>query len=99
MREVQDLVDAGDRWAYWLLEDPKLVTLGERVVAEDVLGAASYWDPPPEERNDWLCVEILPSVRAYLIEHRGHALIYLEEDMLMPDGPRANWAELRPVNG
>jgi len=86
--------DAGYRWAYWLLEEAGVVTIGERVVVDEVLRANSYWNPPPEEQNDWLCGRILPAVRSYLTEHHDHELVYIEEDFFDPDGPFSDWTDV-----
>ncbi len=87
--------DAGYRWAYWHLEEPRLVSLGEPVVVEAVLRADSYWNPRPDEQSDWLCKQVLSAVRRYLTEHREHKLVYIESDMVFdPDRPFSKWTDV-----
>jgi hypothetical protein len=91
-------VDAGYRWAYWVLEDPGLVAIGERIDAPRLLACHEYWNPPPDEQSPGLIVEILPRVRRYLEAHRDHGVIYLEDDLVFdPDGPCHGWAEIEEV--
>jgi hypothetical protein len=93
--DCKTYIDAGYRWAYWQLEDPRIVSPGEPVVVAQVLQTAPYWDPPLEDQTDWLCKQVLPAVRRYLTEHRGHRLVYLEADMVLdPERPRAKWIDV-----
>ena len=73
-------IDAGYRWAYWQLQHPGVVCLGEAVSASAVLAAADYWTPPPDEQSDWLMQEILPAVRRFFTEHSEHRLLFLEDE-------------------
>jgi hypothetical protein len=50
--DCKQYIDAGYRWAYWLLEHPGIVRLGEPVSASAVLATADYWTPPPDEQSD-----------------------------------------------
>lgn len=87
-------VDAGYRWAYWLLEDPGVVAVGQQVDVARLFACREYWTPPPGERGHGLADEILPRARRYLDEHRDHGVIYLEDDMVFdPDGPCHDWTE------
>ena len=72
-------VDAGYRWAYWLLEDPGLVDLNEGVEVPAVLAHTDYWNPPAEERSQWLCERVLPAVRRFLTDHGDHGIVYIDD--------------------
>lgn len=88
-------VDAGYRWAYWLLEHPGVVHLGEGVDVDAVLAREDYWNPSEEERSEWLCGEVLPRVRRFLTEHGGHGVVYIEEEHLSAEESlAANWMEV-----
>jgi hypothetical protein len=84
--DCKQYIDAGYRWAYWLLEHPNIVTLGEPVSFSAVLAAADYWKPPPDEQSDWLMQQILPGVRRFLADHSGHKVLYLEEEHFYGEG-------------
>lgn len=86
--------EAGYRWAYWHLEDPHVVALGEPVVAEDVLRAEGYWSPSKDDVSDGLARRILPAVKRYLTAHREHRILYLEEDMLQPGTGFWGWTDV-----
>lgn len=73
-------VDAGYRWAYWQLEHPGVVRLGEQVSESALLAALAYWQPPPDEQSEWLMQQILPRVRRFLAEHTAHRLLFLEDE-------------------
>lgn len=91
-------VDAGYRWAYWLLEDPGVVMIGKPVDAERLLALDEYWNPPPGERNPRLADEILRRARRYLDAHREHGVVYLQDDMVLdPDGACHDWLEILEV--
>jgi hypothetical protein len=93
-KDCETYTDAGYRWAFWLLEEPGIVQLGQSVTAEAILSVAKYWDPPAEDRSEWLCRRILPRVRRFLTAHQNHRLTYIEADSIFdPDGPCADWAE------
>ena len=42
-------VDAGYRWAYWTLEQPGVVSLGQAIELGEVFACEAYWNPPAEE--------------------------------------------------
>ena len=87
--------DAGYRWAYWLLENPGVVQLGEGIDVDSILGCRSYWNPPDAERSEWLCEKILPTVYRFLCEHRDHGLTYIEEEhILAEESLQRNWSEV-----
>lgn len=73
-------IDAGYRWAYWQLEHPDIVRLGEQFSTSAVLAATEYWQPPPDGQPDWLTEKVFPLVRRFFVEHDGHRLLYLQED-------------------
>ena len=74
--------DAGYRWAYWQLEDKGVITLGAPVDIDSVLSDHDYWNPDKSEKSEWLCTEILPSVRQFLEAHRAEGIEYVDEDFL-----------------
>ncbi|BAY10833.1 hypothetical protein [Calothrix sp. NIES-2098] len=78
--DCKKYIDAGYRWAYWLLENPGIIDKGERISAEQVFHAEKYWQPPPDESSPWLIKQILPAVHRFLSEHQQHCLLYLDED-------------------
>ena len=80
-RDHHTFIDAGYRWAYWQLEHSGLVTLAAPVEVAAVLAAKGYWQPPAEERSDYLD-DLLPRVRGFLDRHSGHELLYVESDWL-----------------
>ncbi|MDZ4659915.1 MAG: hypothetical protein SH868_20250 [Bythopirellula sp.] len=88
-------IDAGYRWAYWLLEEPGIVQRGEGVDVEVVFSCDEYWYPPAEECSEWLCEKILPSVRKFLEEHRSHGIVYIEEEHILAEQSiQYNWSKL-----
>ena len=88
-------LDAGYRWAYWLLEDPGLVKMNSIVDVDAVAGCAEYWNPPDGERSEWLFDRILPAVRHFLNEHRAHGIVYTEEGAICDeDSIYFNWTEI-----
>ena len=70
------LVDAGYRWAACELETPSVVARCARVSATAVLAASSYWAPPNDSESEWLTHQVLPALRAFLVEHHDHPLTY-----------------------
>lgn len=79
-RDCRIYVDAGYRWAYWQLEDSGFVKRGGPVNVESVLAAQSYWNPPRDEGARWLYDAVFPSVRQFLLDHKGHWITFGEED-------------------
>jgi len=69
-------VDAGYRWASWWLEEPGIVKRGKPVSVESVLSAKEYWAPGKTDGAQWLCTEVLPSVRRFFGEHQGHQIVF-----------------------
>jgi hypothetical protein len=93
-KRCKTYVDAGYRWAYWQLEHSGIVALASPVDPRNILAAESYWNPLAEERSDWLCNRVLPSVRRFLLEHGDHGLVYFEEDSLaIPEAGFEGWNE------
>ena len=78
--DCKKYIDAGYRWAYWLLENPGIISKGERISPEQIFKAEKYWQPPSEESSTWLVKQILPAVHRFLSEHQQHCLLYLDED-------------------
>ena len=88
-------IDAGYRWAYWLLVEPGVVSPNEGVDIEALLAHSEYWNPPEEERSAWLCERILPSVRRFLEEHNSHGVVYTDEGVICnEDALYYNWSEV-----
>jgi hypothetical protein len=89
-------IDAGYRWAYELIEHTGVVRLGEGVDVDSLLGTVEYWNPPEGERSEWLCRQILPSVRNFLNEHQAHGIVYIEEDHIHEEESiYYNWCEVK----
>jgi hypothetical protein len=78
-------VNAGYRWAYCNLIGPGVVTLQTEVNVDRVFSAAAYWTPPHEVTSDWLYKDVLPSVRQFLSDHRGHRIVFWDENDLPED--------------
>src|SRR5262245_5565334 len=78
--DCKQYIDAGYRWAYWRLQNPGIVRLGEPISVSAVLAATDYWTPSADKQSDWLVQRILPAVRRFFTEHGGHFLLFLEED-------------------
>jgi hypothetical protein len=88
-------IDAGYRWAYWLLEDSGHVQLNEKVDVAEILDLFPYWNPPPEEQGHWLCQEILPAVKKFFKEHQTHCILYVEEDVFACEQSLAqHWTQI-----
>lgn len=83
-------IDAGYRWAYWQLQHPGIVRVGEAVSPSAVLAAGDYWSPPRDEHSDWLLREVLPAVRRFFTEHREHRLLFLQEEHFCREGTGYN---------
>src|SRR5947209_7404288 len=87
-------VDAGYRWAYWMLEEPGIVKPGEPVDLSALLSQHEFWNPTPDEDSSWLTEQVLPTLKHFLNKHRDHGLRYVESDMVWdPEGRFADWAE------
>jgi hypothetical protein len=92
-RKCKTYIDAGYRWAYWQLEHPGIVAIGEPVSVEGVLSATEYWSLPAEDDSQWLVEDVLPRVRRYLSAHRDHGLLYIESDSVFDDWVEVTEAE------
>jgi hypothetical protein len=73
--ECKTYVDAGYRWAYWQLEEPKIVFQGAVVEVDRLLSVDSYWKPQPNEHNSWL-ISVLSHVEQFTVTHRAHRIVY-----------------------
>ncbi len=79
------------RLALTCLEQTGIVLAGERVDVDRVIAAKDYWDvPDPAEQSPdgWIHV-LLPQVRAFLMRHRAHSVLFgtpADEDFA-PDDP------------
>ena len=87
--------DAGYRWAYWELEQSGVVSRNAEVSAESVLAATKYWNPPKDESGRWLYDDILPQLRDFLQNHRGHRVVFGElEDFAPGDDYYLYWMQI-----
>ena len=68
-------VDAGYRWAYWQLEEPRTVRQGEVVHIDGLLSAESYWEPQTSEQSEWL-ISTLSHVNEFIHGHQSHIVVY-----------------------
>ena len=83
---------AGDRWAYWTLEDSGVLKKGAPISAKAVLAAEGYWNPGREGNTDWLYDEVFPSVRLFLNEHESHKVVFGDkDDFLFGDNDENYW--------
>ena len=73
-------INAGDRWAYWTLEDAGVAKKGAPISAIAILSAPEYWNPEECEASDWLNREVFPSVRTFLSEHEAHQVVFGNQD-------------------
>lgn len=88
-------IDAGYRWAYWKLEEPGIVTRGEKVDVDAVNAAETYWNPPEDENTSWLYEGVFPPLREFLRDHRNHRITFGEEPDFAPlDGDYFNWMQI-----
>jgi hypothetical protein len=88
-------VESGYQWAYWHLEYPGVVRHNEGVDVGLVTACPEYWDPPEQERSEWLCDRVLPAVRRFLADHREHGIVYIDEETLYnEDSLHYNWSEV-----
>jgi hypothetical protein len=90
--------DAGYRWAFWQLEEKQVVALGRPVDVGAVLRAQEYWNPSESERNDWLCAQILPTVKEFLETHNEEGIEYADEEFLAEQWELGyEWREMHPI--
>jgi hypothetical protein len=85
-------VNAGDRWAYWTLEDAGIVKRGAPISVAAVLYAAGYWSPQRNEQSDWFYEGVFPSVRSFLKEHESHRIIFGDKDDFLFGSDENYWA-------
>ena len=83
-RDCKKYIDAGYRWAYWTLEEPGIVCVGEPVTLTALLNAKEFWNPEHDEEHDadWLLKRVLPNLKEFLAVHLEHQLIWLEADQI-----------------
>jgi len=94
--DCQKYIEAGCRWAYWLLEHQGLVQLDTTISVEKILQFKDYWNPPIEESSEWLVKKVLPAVQSFLVEHQQHNLLYSEEDSFaIEDSIYSNFEEIQ----
>jgi hypothetical protein len=88
-------IDAGYRWAYSELEHSGVVSRHAEVSPEAVLAVTTYWNPPKDEASRWLYEDILPPLRDFLQNHRGHRVHFGElEDFAPGDDYYLHWMQM-----
>jgi hypothetical protein len=75
---------AGDRWAYWMLERPGVVTYTDPVDVDAVLQTAEYWKPDEESWREYL-KDVFPAVKDFLNTHRTHHIVFGNSERFAPD--------------
>jgi hypothetical protein len=78
-------LDAGYRWAYWMLDHAGVVRPGHLTTSQALLAADAYWNPPREQETQWLYEQIFPPLRQFLTEHMTHPLTYGEIEDFISD--------------
>jgi hypothetical protein len=73
--ECRTFVDAGYRWAYWQLEEPRTVFQGGTVDVDRLLSVQSYWNPEPNEHSTWL-TSVLLRAKKFIHSHEAHRIVY-----------------------
>jgi alpha-L-fucosidase len=68
-------VNAGYRWAYLQLEEPRVVHQGDIVNIDGLLSVQSYWKPQAGEQSEWLS-STLARVKAFMHDHQSHIVVY-----------------------
>jgi hypothetical protein len=79
--KCKELTDAGYRWAYATLEEPKVVKSGQSVDVSLLLAASEFWSPLAEDTSPRL-VAVLSAVRGFLMTHAAHGIRYGEDHHL-----------------
>lgn len=83
--ECKTYVDAGYRWAYWQLEEPKIVLPGAMVDVDRLLSVDSYWKPEPNKQNSSL-TSVLSRVERFILSHKTHRIVYgIKEEIIGED--------------
>jgi hypothetical protein len=97
-RTCQVMTNAGYRWACVQLEEPGVVSVGERVSAAAVFAAREYWSPGEEDDSAWLRFEVLPIVKVFLEKHGSHELAYGDAEQVTGEAPTGfiDWLEVGP---
>lgn len=90
---------AGDRWAYWTLEQTRVVNHIETVDVDAVLQTAEYWNPPEESWRRYL-KDVFPAVRDFLSTHRTHRIVFGTSEEFAPDNDDYffDWMEVGEVD-
>ena len=76
-------INAGDRWAYWTLEDAGVLAKGAPISADALSSARAYWYPEEVDSANWCLDELLPTVRSFLAEHTCHRIVFGDKDDFM----------------
>lgn len=79
--ECKMYVDAGHRWAYWRLEEPKVVLPGAVVDVDRLLSIDSYWKPEPNKQIPWLD-SVLSHGEQFVLSHKAHRIVYCDENAI-----------------
>ena len=86
-------INAGDRWAYWTLEDAGVLRKGAPISTKSLLSAQEYWRPEEDENSIWLYSEVFPSVRLFVMEHEGHRIVFGDKDDFLFGDPEDYWKD------
>lgn len=94
-KDCRVLLDAGCRWALSTLVDAAGFREASGLVCIDAVSASpECWNPPDEPDSRWLKMEILPSVHAFLSEHRNHRIDFGEFGALVRDESFLDWLQI-----
>jgi hypothetical protein len=80
--DCKTYTDAGYRWAYSLLEKPRIVLRSAVVQADRLLSADAYWKPEPNEQNAWL-ITVLSHAEQFISGHKTHRIVYGDLEQVM----------------
>ena len=98
--DCKTYIDSGGRWAYWELEEPKVVVRNERIDIQAVLAADQYWNPPQDNMSRWLYEEVFPPLQTFLRDHSGHNVVFVDNDYFPPidDAHYFDWMQVGYAN-
>jgi hypothetical protein len=80
--DCKTYADAGYRWAYCLLEKPRIVFRSAVVQVDRLLSADTYWKPEPNEQNEWLS-SVLSHAEQFISRHKTHRIVYGDLEQVM----------------
>jgi hypothetical protein len=77
-------IECGGRWAFWQLEELKVVRRNHPVDVAAVLAADQYWNPPKNDESQFLLERVFPQLKAFLDLHFEHRVVFGERDYFAP---------------